>query len=206
MGPVPMIEGSSPAWPQETILAIGSMPRFSASAALISTTAAAPSLMPEALPAVTVPSFRSKAGRSFARFSTVTPSLMYSSWSTTITASCADEDVNRDGILQPAEDFNSSGRIEAGNIASISAQGTGGGTLTTDANGFGFADLFYPQEYAYYLDTILQATVADVGGTEFAEALNVTLTGAASDFNNQNVAPPGLVSPFGTSGTCADTL
>lgn len=132
-----------------------------------------------------------------------------SSWSTTITASCADEDVNRDGILQPAEDFNSSGRIEAGNIASISAQGTGGGTLTTDANGFGFADLFYPQEYAFYLDTILQATVADVGGTEFAEALNVTLTGAASDFNNQNVAPPGPVSPFGSGGlapTCADTL
>ncbi len=128
-----------------------------------------------------------------------------SSWSTTITASCADEDVNRDGILQPAEDFNASGRIEAGNIASISAQVTGGGTLTTDANGFGFADLFYPQEYAYYLDTILQATVADVGGTEFAEALNVTLTGAASDFNNQNVAPPGLVSPFGQSNTCADT-
>jgi hypothetical protein len=132
-----------------------------------------------------------------------------SSWSTTITASCADEDVNRDGILQPAEDFNSSGRIEAGNIASISAQVTGGGTLTTDENGFGFADLFYPQEYAFYLDTVLQATVADVAGTEFAEALNVTLTGADSDFNNQNVAPPGPVSPFGSGGltpTCADTL
>ncbi|HEY5624370.1 MAG TPA: Ig-like domain-containing protein [Gammaproteobacteria bacterium] len=132
-----------------------------------------------------------------------------SSWSTQYTATCADEDINRNGILDAGEDFNASGRIEAGNIASISAQNTGGGTLTTDANGFGFADLFYPQEYAYYVDTILQATVADVSGTEFAEALNVTLTGSAADFNNQNIAPPGPVSPFGSGGvapTCADTL
>ena len=44
--------------------ASGSMPRFSASSAVISTVAAAPSLRPEALPAVTVPSLE-KAGRSF---------------------------------------------------------------------------------------------------------------------------------------------
>ena len=60
------------------------MPRLSASAAVISTTAAAPSLMPEALAAVTVPSLGSKAGRSLAMPSRVTPSLMYSSLSTTV--------------------------------------------------------------------------------------------------------------------------
>ena len=37
--------------------ASGVLPSLAASAAFISTTAAAPSLMPEALPAVTVPSF-----------------------------------------------------------------------------------------------------------------------------------------------------
>ena len=50
-----------------------------------------------------------------------------SSWTTT-TAVCADEDVNRNGILDAGEDFNSSGRLEANNIATVSAQGTGGGT------------------------------------------------------------------------------
>ena len=47
-------------------------PRRWASSADISTTAAAPSLMPEALPAVTVPSLL-KAGRSLAMPSTVAP-------------------------------------------------------------------------------------------------------------------------------------
>ncbi len=82
IGPVPMIDGSTPQVAQETMRPIISTPRLAASSALISTTAAAPSLMPEALPAVTVPSL-SKAGLSFARFSTVTPSFGCSSVSTT---------------------------------------------------------------------------------------------------------------------------
>ena len=65
IGPVPMIEGSTPACAQETMRASGVMPRLRASASVMSTTAAAPSLMPLALAAVTVPSL-SKAGRSLA--------------------------------------------------------------------------------------------------------------------------------------------
>ncbi len=48
--------------------ASGSRPSFSAAAAEATTSAAAPSLMPEALPAVTVPSFL-KAGLSLASLS-----------------------------------------------------------------------------------------------------------------------------------------
>ncbi len=70
IGPVPMICGSTPAVAQETIRAIGVMPRRDASPSLISTAAAAPSLMPDALPAVTVPSL-SKAGFSFCMPSSV---------------------------------------------------------------------------------------------------------------------------------------
>ena len=82
IGPVPMIAGSTPAVAQEAMRASGSMPRFSASSAVISTTAAAPSLRPEALPAVTVPSLE-KAGRSFCIASIVAPGRIYSSLSTT---------------------------------------------------------------------------------------------------------------------------
>ena len=53
IGPVPMIAGSTPACAQETMRASGFLPRFAASLAVISTTAAAPSLMPDALAAVT---------------------------------------------------------------------------------------------------------------------------------------------------------
>ena len=62
--------------------ASGVSPRFSASAALITTSAAAPSLMPDAFAAVTVPSLE-KAGFSFATESKVAPARMYSSFSTT---------------------------------------------------------------------------------------------------------------------------
>ena len=62
IGPVPMIAGSTPAVAQEAMRASGFRPRVLASSALISTRAAAPSLRPEALAAVTVPSLV-KAGR-----------------------------------------------------------------------------------------------------------------------------------------------
>lgn len=126
-------------------------------------------------------------------------------WVTTITATCPDEDVNNNGILDPGEDLNSSTLLEAGNIAAVSVQGVGGGTLTTDANGFGFVDIFYPQEFAYYIESLLTAT-ASVAGTEFAEPTTFVLTGSAADFTNENVAPPGVTSPFGVSADCADTL
>jgi len=128
-----------------------------------------------------------------------------SSWSTTIIATCADEDVNRNGILGPAEDCNASGQLEANNIATVSP--TGGGALISDQSGFVLIDVTYPQEFAFYVRVTLQATVAEVGGTEFAESATFTLTGAASDFNSQNTSPPGPVSPFGSiNATCADTL
>lgn len=80
MGPVPIIDGSTPAVAHEAILAIGFMPLFSASDLCISKTAAAPSFSPEALPAVTVPSFL-KAGLRLARDSMVAPKRGCSSFS-----------------------------------------------------------------------------------------------------------------------------
>lgn len=118
---------------------------------------------------------------------------------------CADEDVNRNGVLDPGEDFNASGRIEAGNIASVVAQNGSGGSFTTDSGGFGIVDVLYPQEFANWVDVTLTATTS-VQGTEFAESASFLLPIAASDVNDQTVQPPGNPSPFGTSNTCADTL
>ena len=70
---MPMIDGSTPVVAQDTIFASGVMPRFLASSALIRTSAAAPSLMPDALPAVTEPPSLVKAGRSLPSASTVVP-------------------------------------------------------------------------------------------------------------------------------------
>jgi hypothetical protein len=129
-------------------------------------------------------------------------------WTTVVTGSCTDEDIltgnpayDRNGVLDPGEDNNGSGRIEAGNIASAVAQG-GGSTIVTDSNGFGIIDIYWPQEYAFYLDVTLEVR-ASVQGSESAESTYFTLTGSASDFSDPQVAPPGPVSAFGQDGICS---
>ena len=77
-----MMAGSTPAVAKEAMRASGFKLRFAASAPDITTSTAAPSLMPEALPAVTVPSFE-KAGRSFRNPSMVASWRMNSSSETT---------------------------------------------------------------------------------------------------------------------------
>lgn len=120
---------------------------------------------------------------------------------------CMDEDINvnplynRNGVLDPGEDFNGSGKIEAGNVATVVAQGGGGSTVITDANGFALVDVYYPQDHAYWVEVTLEAR-ASVQGTEYARATTFILDGLASDFQSENSSPPGVNSPFGTDGLC----
>ena len=78
-----MIAGSHPASSPPIHVAIGVTPSSFAFSSLITISAAAPSLIPDALPAVTIPSFLN-AGRSFARPSFVIPLRGPSSVSTRI--------------------------------------------------------------------------------------------------------------------------
>jgi hypothetical protein len=134
-----------------------------------------------------------------------------SAWTTVVgpAGGCLDEDIltgdpskDRNGVLDPLEDNNGNGKLEAGNIAAAVAQVGGGSTLTTDANGFGIIDVYWPQEYAYYLEVTLEARTT-VQGTESARSTTFVLDGAAPDFNNENVAPPGITSAFGTDFDCS---
>ena len=136
--------------------------------------------------------------------------------SATVTMGCADEDFNRNGVLDPGENKNGNNpatvspafptgypTLEAGNIAAVAA--TTSGSLVTDDSGFAFATVYYPQEYAYYLQVTLQAQ-ASVQGTAFSASSTFLLPGAATDFNAKDTAPPGIVSPFGQSNVCTDML
>lgn len=123
-------------------------------------------------------------------------------WTTTYTVAggCADEDVNRNGILDSGEDFNTSTRIEAGNIAAVTPS-----NATTDADGFALVSVYYPQEYAYYLDVTLSAS-ATVQGTEYVRTSSFMLPGSSTDFNSTTNAAPGPVSPFGSATVCTNPL
>ncbi|MNL44135.1 hypothetical protein D3C87_1666910 [compost metagenome] len=77
-GPMPMVAGSRPLVPKAAMRAKGLRPRAAAFLALITTTAAAPSFRPDALPAVTLPAL-SKAGRRPASASALVLRFRYSS-------------------------------------------------------------------------------------------------------------------------------
>jgi hypothetical protein len=74
--------------------------------------------------------------------------------------------------------------------------------LHTDGNGFGTIEVYWPQEFAYYLEVVLEVRTA-VQGTEFSARTTYILDGSADDFNVEEVAPPGVVSPFGRDGDCS---
>jgi hypothetical protein len=118
-------------------------------------------------------------------------------WCTFIAATCDDEDVNRNGVLDQGEDFNGNGRLTVGNVASTTRQ------VVTRADGSAIVDILYPQEWAYYANVRLEARTT-VQGTEFARAVNFVLEGLANDFDDVNDAPPGPVSPAGQANTCSN--
>lgn len=120
-------------------------------------------------------------------------------WQQNITAVCNDEDVNRNGILDAGEDFNSSLEIEAGNVASVVP-----GSVTTDVNGFALIDVVYPQEFARWVQVVLEAQTS-VQGTESSASSRFVLPIAASDVARET-NPPGNPSPYGQIGDCASTL
>ena len=82
-GPMPMISGESAVSPVETIRASGVSPSSFARVSLMTTSAAAPSFMGHALPAVTVPSGRN-TGLSWETASSVVPARGLSSCVTSV--------------------------------------------------------------------------------------------------------------------------
>ena len=90
------------------------------------------------------------------------------------------------------EDDNGSGRIEAGNIATVFGDAT-----ATDAKGFANIHVVYPKEYAAWLWVQLDVRAA-VTGTEFVRSATISLPYATDDFDGPGDAP-GMISPFGVN-------
>jgi len=96
--------------------------------------------------------------------------------------------------LDPGEDFNNNSRLDPGNVATVPP------TVTTDASGFALFDVVYAREFTW-VEVELEARTI-VAGSEGSSQAIFFLRGAASDFNNCSVAPPGQVSPYGIATTC----
>jgi hypothetical protein len=118
------------------------------------------------------------------------------------TSTCLNEDRNYNGVLDSLEDDNNSGTLEPGNVISVSTTGTSSGsssgTVKTDSTGRATISLVYAESYAPWVQVKLRAE-AVVSGTESSKEAIFWVTGLASDFSSETVAPAGLNSPFGSN-------
>jgi len=121
-------------------------------------------------------------------------------WNQQIIATCANEDINFNGILDPGEDFNGNGALEPPGVATVNPSGT------TDASGIAEATITYPKNYALWAEVTLEARTGVSTNDPPAQA-TFFLVGLASDYSDITISPPGQFSPFGdTSASCANTL
>jgi hypothetical protein len=118
-------------------------------------------------------------------------------WTQSIAATCANEDVNFNGILDPGEDLNGNGLLDPPGVADVTPTGV------SDASGIARATITYPKNYATWAEFTLEARTGASGTPARAAFI---LVGSATDYSDLSSAPPGAFSPFGQSGSCANTL
>lgn len=106
---------------------------------------------------------------------------------------CANEDANYNGLLNTGEDFNADGRLEPGNVISVTP-----GTVQTNSAGRATVSLIYAESYAPWVQIALQVQ-ALVNGTESTTQSVFWVNGLSSDFTDETVPPAGRISPFGTA-------
>lgn len=120
-------------------------------------------------------------------------------WVANVTATCLNEDLDSDGVLSPSEDSagNNNGRLDPVIPLNITSSGK------TDAGGTAIISMLYPKDRAFWIDVDFTIRGA-VSGSEARYVGYTLLPGASVDYKDATVAPPGKVSPYGTSTSCFD--
>ena len=95
---------------------------------------------------------------------------------------------------------NSSGFLEAGNVAALSS-----GQLVTNDSGRADFNITYGQKFGNWVKVRLRVKTA-VAGTEFSETAEFVLPVTVDDVALDIDPPGGIASTWGTSASCQDTL
>jgi hypothetical protein len=128
---------------------------------------------------------------------TIAPSVPPSTSTIFGGSGCATEDAPAgfgNGILDPGEDVNTNLILDPGNVVTVPS-------TVPLVDGVADFDLTYPQDRAYWVAVTLRAT-ASVAGSETVATTTFVLPGAAPDYSDCDVAPPGQISPYGTGLSC----
>ena len=119
-------------------------------------------------------------------------------WVAVVTAECANEDVNGNGILDP-EDFdeNGDGLLTPGNVVSVTE------SAQTDAIGQAKVFVNYARQFGVWTEVLIEAS-GESGGSESSESQYYQLGVSAADLQDEAAPPPN--SPYGVNSVCTDTL
>jgi hypothetical protein len=126
-----------------------------------------------------------------------------SGWTQQVYATCASEDVNRNGMLDNGEDIlipdiGTVGSLDPGQVAA--AVVTSENNVT---NAFGEAKItiVYPQGYGAWVYYRLRVSINAPAGTEGSAVSDFWLPVLAADIQSADISPPGDQSPLGPFGT-----
>jgi hypothetical protein len=122
-------------------------------------------------------------------------------WGPQASYACPNEDVDGNGQLTGGEDTNGNGRLDPGIPITVTSTGT------TDASGRAIVSLTYPKDRAYWLAVDLTIRGQVAGSEAVYVGYIPRLSGAATDYRDKNISPPGATSPYGifVTGTGAQT-
>lgn len=122
-------------------------------------------------------------------------------WTKTVTATCDNEDLNRNGVLQvysngAVEDADGTGALEP-RKADVAISFVG--ATTTDENGQVVLKINYPQSVASWLKFSIQVAASGVAGTEGRTSYVGVLPVPADAIADAAVSPAFALSPYGQS-------
>jgi len=117
------------------------------------------------------------------------------------TAICANEDTNRNGVLELGEDMNGNQRLDPGKSdVSVSLLQT-----KTRADGTAELQLQYAKSFATWVDAKITVSASGVSGTEGrATYLVAPVAADAASIKNKDVAPAYVLSPYGVAASCSN--
>jgi hypothetical protein len=127
-------------------------------------------------------------------------------WQKQETASCTNEDINRNGILDAPvggynEDVNGNGAIDPRKAdAAVSFVGS----TTTNENGMVFLKLVYPKDKASWVDYRITVAATGIAGTEGVANHSGVLDVPAAAVNSTDSTPAFVVSPYGYAAVCSN--
>lgn len=120
-------------------------------------------------------------------------------WVRNETIACANEDTNRNGVLEAGEDINNSQRLDPGRsdvtVRLLSAR--------TGADGTAIAEVTYAKSFGSWVDAWLTVAASGVAGTEGrATFVLAPVPVDAASLANASASPAFERSPYGLAGSC----